>query len=123
MLTPIIAIAIGGLVVAALLYFVPMPDKFKQVVLAIAGVLLFAYLRWSGLLSTAGIPPMIIDVVSAIAMTGLFVWAVTLLIPMPNKFKTAIYVVAGVLLLLWLLSYFGLFHGVNVGSLKARHGH
>src|SRR5258708_37563583 len=118
MLTPVIVIALFGLATWAVCYFIPMTPKIKQAVLAVAGVILFAYLRWSGVFQILGIPTMIIDVVSAIAMTGLFVWLVVLLIPMPEKFKTAIYVVAGVLLLLWLLNYFRLFHG-GVGSLRA----
>ncbi len=56
---------------------------------------------------------MIVDVIMAIAVTGVFVWLVVLLIPMPPKFATAIYVVAGILLLLWLLSYFGVWSGLG----------
>lgn len=42
-----------------------------------------------------------------IAITGLVVWAITTFIPMPDKFKLAIYAVAGVCLLLYPLSVFG----------------
>lgn len=45
----------------------------------------------------------LIEIILTIALLGLIVWAVTTFIPMPEKFKQVIYVVAGVFLLLWLI--------------------
>lgn len=56
----------------------------------------------------------LVSIVIAIALVGLVCWAVTYFIPMPDKFKTAIYVVCGVGLLLWLLSVFGMWNGFNI---------
>lgn len=53
----------------------------------------------------------LISLIISIALLGLIVWAVTYFIPMPEKFKTLIYVVAGVCLLLYLLYYLGVWHG------------
>lgn len=44
-----------------------------------------------------------IEIILTIALVGLIVWAITYFIPMPEKFKTGIYVVAGILLLLYIL--------------------
>lgn len=54
-----------------------------------------------------------ITLIVTIAVVGLLVWLVTTLIPMPPQFRTAIYAVAGVCLLLFLLRYFGLWDGWN----------
>lgn len=59
-----------------------------------------------------------ITLIIVIALMGLIVWAVTYFIPMPEKFKVAIYVVAGVCLLLYLLSFFGLF---SLSDLRGSH--
>lgn len=48
-----------------------------------------------------------ISLILLIAIAGLIVWAVTTFIPMPQPFKLAIYAVAGLCLLLYLLNVFG----------------
>lgn len=48
-----------------------------------------------------------LQLIITIALVGLVVWAITYFIPMPEKFKTAIYVVAGICLLLSLLQVIG----------------
>lgn len=48
-----------------------------------------------------------------IALCGLLVWAVTELIPMPQPFKKAIYVVAVVFLVLYVLQVFGVLPNLN----------
>ncbi len=113
MLTPIIVIALVGVGITLLFMFAPMPDKYKQVIVGVAGLLLFIYLRQSGLLAKASIPPMIIDVVMMIVATGFFVWLAVMLIPHPPKWDVAIYIIAGVLLVLCLLSYFGVWNGLG----------
>lgn len=55
--------------------------------------------------------PRMITLIISIALVGLVVWAVTTYIPMPPPFKAAIYVLATVGLLLYLLNYFGVWHG------------
>lgn len=55
-----------------------------------------------------------IEIILTIAIVGLIVWALTYFIPMPEKFKTGIYVVAGILLLLYILKAV---FGVNLPSL------
>lgn len=60
----------------------------------------------------------LLELVLIIAIVGLFVWAITTLIPMPPPFKTAIYVVCVVGLVMYLLSAFGLmphFHDIRIG--------
>lgn len=52
-----------------------------------------------------------LELIITIALVGLVVWAITYFIPMPEKFKTAIYVVAGICLLLYLLQMLGVWHG------------
>lgn len=52
----------------------------------------------------------LINLVITIALVGLVVWAITKFIPMPETFKTLIYVIAGVFMVLYLLSAFGLYH-------------
>lgn len=53
----------------------------------------------------------LISIVMTIAIVGLVVWLITRFIPMPAQFKTAIYVVAGVLLLFYVLAALGLYNG------------
>ncbi len=55
----------------------------------------------------------LIELIVVIALVGLFVWAVTTLVPMPAKFAQIIYVVAVVFLVLYVLSGFGLLHGFH----------
>lgn len=55
-----------------------------------------------------------IELVITIAIVGLIVWAVTTFIPMPAGFKTAIYVVALVCVIVYLLRSFGLWSGGDV---------
>ena len=50
----------------------------------------------------------LIGLIVLIAVIGFLVWAVTTLIPMPEHFKRAIYVVALVILVIYLLQVFGL---------------
>lgn len=54
-----------------------------------------------------------IGLIITIALLGLIVWAVTTYIPMPPPFKTAIYVIAVICLILYVLSAFGLLGGVH----------
>jgi len=54
-----------------------------------------------------------IGLIIFIALMGLLVWAVTTFIPMPASFKTAIFVVAVVILILVVLNAFGLLSGVR----------
>lgn len=58
----------------------------------------------------------LIGLIVAIAVLGLIVWGITTLIPMPEKFKQAIYVVAVIVLVLYLLSAFGLLG--EIGSMR-----
>jgi hypothetical protein len=51
----------------------------------------------------------IITVIVVIALVGFGVWLLTTLWPMEPKYATAIRGFAAVALVLWLLSYFGLF--------------
>jgi hypothetical protein len=51
-----------------------------------------------------------ITILITIALVGLVAWALTYFIPMPDKFKTLIYVVAAVFMLLYVLSAFGVYH-------------
>lgn len=55
----------------------------------------------------------LITIVIAIALGGLLVWAITTLIPMPDPFKKAIYVICVVALVLFVLSTFGLIDGYS----------
>ncbi len=52
-----------------------------------------------------------ISILVAIAITGLVVYLITSFVPMPEPFKRAIYAVAAVCLLLYVLSALGLWHG------------
>lgn len=54
----------------------------------------------------------LISLLIVIAVFGLITWAITTLIPMPPQFRTAIYVISVVCLVLYVLQAFGLFHGV-----------
>lgn len=60
----------------------------------------------------------LIELVVVIAIAGLIVWAITTLVPMPQPFKQAIYVVVVVALVLYVLQGFGLlthFHDIRIG--------
>jgi hypothetical protein len=50
----------------------------------------------------------LLGLIFMIAILGLIVWAVTTLIPMPEQFKKAIYVISVVVLVFYVLSAFGL---------------
>lgn len=59
----------------------------------------------------------LIELIVVIAVMGLFVWATTSFVPMPAPFKRAIYVIAVVVLVLYVLSAFGVlthFHDVRI---------
>jgi hypothetical protein len=61
----------------------------------------------------------LIELVVVIALVGLVVWAITTLVPMPQQFKTAIYVLSVVFLVIYLLQAFGLlshFHDIKIGA-------
>lgn len=58
----------------------------------------------------------LIGLIVVIAVLGLIVWAITTLVPMPDKFRQAIYVVAVVVLVLYLLAAFGLLG--SIGSIR-----
>lgn len=53
-----------------------------------------------------------ITLIVVIALVGLLVWAITTLIPMPPPFKTAIYVISVVVLVLYILQVFGLLQAI-----------
>jgi predicted membrane channel-forming protein YqfA (hemolysin III family) len=55
-----------------------------------------------------------IGIILTIAILGLVVYLVTTFIPMPPPFKTVIYVIAVVLLLLYVLSAFGALDTISV---------
>ena len=55
-----------------------------------------------------------IELIVTIAVVGLLVWAITQFIPMDQKFKTAIVVVALICVILFVLNAFGLFHGADM---------
>lgn len=60
----------------------------------------------------------LISILISIALVGLLVWAITKLIPMPEKFKNLIYVVAVVVVVLWLLQVFGLLGSIHAVRLS-----
>jgi len=53
------------------------------------------------------------ELILVIALAGLFVWAITTLVPMPPPFKNAIYVISVVVLVVYVLQGFGLLHGFH----------
>lgn len=60
----------------------------------------------------------LIELVVLIALAGLLVWAITQ-IPMPEPFRKAIYVIAVVALVLYILQAFGLltgFRDIRIGK-------
>lgn len=61
-----------------------------------------------------------IGLIVVIAVTGLLVWAITTLIPMPEPFRKAIYVVAVVILVLYILQAFGLLSSINMSIPQVR---
>ncbi len=59
-----------------------------------------------------------IEIIVTIALVGLVVWAITTLIPMPPRFAQAIYVLAVVFLVLYLLNAFGLYSFGSHGRVR-----
>ncbi len=60
----------------------------------------------------------LIELIITIALVGLLVWAIIIIIPMPDKFKLAIQVVAVVFLVFYILNAFHLlggFHDIRLG--------
>lgn len=55
-----------------------------------------------------------VALIVAITLLGLFVWAITTLVPLPPPFRTAIYVISVIVLVLIVLSAFGLTDALNV---------
>lgn len=53
-------------------------------------------------------------IIVTIAIVGLLVYLITSFIPMPAQFRTAIYAVAGVCLLLYTLNVLGLWNGLGL---------
>lgn len=53
----------------------------------------------------------LIGLILTIALVGLLVWAVTTLIPMPDNFRKAIYVISVIILVFYVLSALGLLAG------------
>ena len=60
----------------------------------------------------------LLTLVLVIALMGLIVWAITTLIPMPQEFRQAIYVLCVVFLVVFVLQQFGLMPAL--GSLRIR---
>ncbi len=60
----------------------------------------------------------IIAIMLVIALIGLIAWAIVTFIPMPPKFATAIYVLAGIFVLLYILQVFGLISGFHVPAVR-----
>lgn len=52
-----------------------------------------------------------IELIIVIALAGLLVWGITTLIPMPPQFTKAIYVISVILLVVYVLQFFGLVGG------------
>lgn len=53
----------------------------------------------------------ILSLILVIALIGLIAWAVTEFIPMPPKFATLIYVIAGIAVVVYLLQALGVVGG------------
>ena len=49
-----------------------------------------------------------LELILVIALAGLLVWGITTLVPMPPQFAKAIYVIATILLVVYVLEFFGL---------------
>lgn len=49
-----------------------------------------------------------ITLILTLALVGFIVWAITTYIPMPELFKTGIYVVTAIVLILYLMRVFGI---------------
>ncbi len=63
----------------------------------------------------------LIELIVMIAVMGLLVWAITTFVPMPEKFKQAIIVIAVVVLVIYVLQAFGLFkhfHDIKIPGTK-----
>lgn len=50
----------------------------------------------------------LIQLLVSVALIGLVVWAIQTLVPMPEQFKRAVYVIAVIICVLLVLSAFGL---------------
>lgn len=48
-----------------------------------------------------------ISLILVVALIGLICWAVAYFIPMPPRFITGVYVLGGIMALLYVLNYFG----------------
>lgn len=62
-----------------------------------------------------------IEFIVVVALLGLFVWAITTLVPMPATFQKVIYVVAVIFIVLYALSFFGLIDDWDWGHYHHRH--
>jgi hypothetical protein len=55
----------------------------------------------------------ILTILLVIVLVGVLLWAVNSFIPMDSKVRSILNVVVVILLILWLLQAFGLFHGLS----------
>jgi predicted membrane channel-forming protein YqfA (hemolysin III family) len=55
-----------------------------------------------------------ISLILTVAFVGVLVFLLTKYVPMPDGFKTAIYIIAVVCVALYVLRAFGLLHGADV---------
>jgi len=55
----------------------------------------------------------LVTLLLTIAVIGLIAWLIVKFIPMPPNFATAIYVVAGICVLLYIFQAFGLISGIG----------
>ncbi len=53
----------------------------------------------------------LLELIITLAIIGLIVWAITTYLPMPDLFKKAIYVVAAICVIIFVLNAFGIWHG------------
>lgn len=113
MISLLITIALVGLVAWAITYFVPMAPKFKTAIYVGAGVWVILHCLEHFSLYHGKLPG--VDLLIYTTIVGLVAWALTYFIPMPEKLKVAIYVIAAVGLLFYCLVYFGLWHGMPKG--------
>ncbi len=114
--TLLIIIALVGFAAWLITYLVPMDQKFKVAIYAFAGVwcvlrILQFFSLWHG--GNIGI-----DLLIVTAIIGLVAWALTYFIPMPEKLKTGIMVLACLCLLVYCLQYFGGFDGLHGTHMK-----
>jgi hypothetical protein len=55
----------------------------------------------------------ILTILLVIVLVGVLLWAVNSFIPMDSKVRSILNVVVVILLIIWLLQAFGLFHGLG----------